>query len=129
MAKSDLADSILENAEPLVARELVTLTLGSDDPDDHRKFLELMAKRRAKDGPSAGATFHFTFDMGAGAITLAEQPSPQPEVIDVEAKPALPSPENADDLRLADQAAEPALPADLAELLGMDLTQIQGDPQ
>ena len=43
-----LADSILENAEPLIARDLVSLTLGSTDPDDHRRFLELMSSAGKK---------------------------------------------------------------------------------
>ena len=98
---------MMAEAEPLIARDLISLTLGSRDPDDHRKFMELAAKRRAQGGFASAAMVNVTIDL-SGAISAVTLP--QADVVD------------ADDLR----PALDALPApaeavlDLSDLLAFD---------
>jgi hypothetical protein len=109
-----LAKSILNNAAPLVARDLVSLTQASEDPDDHRRYLELVKKMNEKEQAS-GAVFHFTFDMHGGIV--AEE-VPVAEVVDAEVKQI-----EADDQRPANlPPLEPAV-IDFADLLGLEVDE------
>jgi hypothetical protein len=101
-----VAKKILKQSAPLVARDLVSITLASEDPDDHRRYLELIKKLDEKDDRGAGAIVNFTIDMsGFSAVT-----TPAPEVIE------------ADDLRqdgqplLPDPAADPLADQDVLDL-------------
>lgn len=116
----NLARAILRHGSPNVARELYELTIASEDPEDYRKYLELVNKLEGKDESAGGAPVHITIDLGgaAPAIELVPQTTAEPHVDAVEVTPtAIPAPE----------APQPAPAGPDPDIAMFDLSALLGD--
>jgi hypothetical protein len=108
----NLARAIVRHGAPNVARHLLDLTLASEDPEDYRKYLELLQKLEGKDQAAGGAPVQITIDLG-GATPAVELVPSEPEVIEASPAaepapaptPALPAPTDEDDAPVFDLSA------------------------
>lgn len=111
---SALVEDIFNNADPLAARNYVSLVHATEDPKVLKEYFELRAKQKAKEVAGTGVVMSVTFDFGGAGLQLAAQtPLPSVEVVD------------ADDLRPADPPAlaepEPDTEIDLGDIFGLTL--------